>query len=87
MHENDVALKYYKKHFEVQEKPNRQLQGVYYQAFLYNIMGEYEKAIEAWKTIIKVYAEDHDTPDGETIDWPKREIESLKNKIAQKDHA
>jgi Predicted transcriptional regulators len=76
----DSALMYYKKHFEVQTKP-RQLQGVYSQAFLYNELGEYQKSIEAWQTIMQVLAKDYDIIDGENVDWCVREIDNLRKKL------
>jgi tetratricopeptide (TPR) repeat protein len=82
LHNYEAALYYYNKHFELQEKPRR-LQGVFSQAFLYNTLGEYQKSMEAWETIIKVHAEDYDTVDGNDIDWFKREIEHLKTKITE----
>ena len=80
LHDYEAALYYYKKHFESQEKPRR-LQGVFSQAFLYNTLGEYQKSMEAWQTIIQVLAEDYDTVDGGDIDWCKSEIENMQKKL------
>jgi len=82
LHDSEKALHYYQKHFEAQEKPRR-LDAVYAQAFLYNNLGEYKKAIDAWQLILQVQAEDYNTADGESVDWCKREIEALQEKMTE----
>lgn len=47
-------------------------------AFLYTKLKRYTEAIDAWERIINVLASDFNITEGETIDWPKREIETPK---------
>ena len=58
------------------------MQAVYSRAFLYDSLGYYEKAIEMWEAIIMRDNRDYD---GTASEWPREMIETLKNKIAQRE--
>lgn len=71
---------YYLKHFKTHDKP-RPLDSLFHLAFMYNNLGKYKKAIEIWELILKYLKEDWDIAEGESVDWPLREIANLKTKI------
>jgi transcriptional regulator with XRE-family HTH domain len=58
------------------------INSTYSRAFLYDNLGYYEKAIEMWEEIIM---RDNRDFDGTASEWPRDMIETLKNKIAQRD--
>ena len=62
-------------------KVPRDLSALYSLAFLYTKLKEYRKAIDMWQLIIDVLASDWNTTDGETVAWPKAEIEKLKTML------
>jgi hypothetical protein len=51
---------------------------MYSLAFLYTKLKQHQKAIDIWQLILDVLASDWNTTDGETVNWPKSEIEKLK---------
>jgi len=48
---------------------------------MYNNIGKYKKSIKMWELIIEILRDDWNTVEGETVDWPLREIEGLKKKL------
>lgn len=54
--------------------PPRDLSALYSLAFLYEKIKQYDNAIKAWEMIIKILISEWKITDGETIDWPKREL-------------
>ena len=53
-------------------------------AKIYEIRGEYEKAIESYEKVICVLKEDWNETQGEGVDEPKRNIARLREKLAAK---
>lgn len=72
------AIAHYKSSFAAAVFP-RDLSAVYSLAFLYTKLGQNEDAANAWQTILDVLASDYGITEGETVNWPRREIEKLKN--------
>ncbi|HBY72333.1 MAG TPA: hypothetical protein DEG06_08835 [Lachnospiraceae bacterium] len=52
-------------------------------AHIYEIMGEYEKAVEAWEELIRELKTEWNITEGEAIDRPVREIARLKELIKE----
>lgn len=62
----------FERSFAAAEVP-RDLSAVYSLAFMYEKLGNHEKAKAMWQRIIDVLASDWGTVDGETVDWAERE--------------
>lgn len=75
----DEAVIYYRKAFELQPKP-RYTDAFQAIAHIEEIRGNYHEAIEARKNQIKLLQEEWNISLGETVDFPKREINRL-NKL------
>lgn len=75
----DTAIKYYEISYEKSHAP-KWMDSLYARAFLFDKLSRYDEAIEMWEIIIKSLADDYGIKDGETADWPKRELEKLKAK-------
>ena len=72
----DKAIIDYEKALEVQEKP-RYIDSLISMAQVYEILGQYDKVIDANERQIIILKEEHNILSGETIDEPRREIERL----------
>lgn len=73
----EKAIECYENSFRTAKIP-RDISALYSLAFLYDKLGSYKSAIDKWEKIIDVLASDYNITEGETIDWPKREIAKLK---------
>lgn len=71
------SIEYHKKAFELQPSP-KYVDAPICIAHIYEIMGEYEKAIESWKEVIRAREAEWNIIEGEGVDEPLREIERLK---------
>jgi len=76
----EEAIIDYEKCMELQEKP-RLIDPLVFMARAHEILGQYDKAIDAFKQEIAILQEEHSIFSGETIDEPKREIERLRKLI------
>lgn len=74
----DDAIEYYKRAFELQPKP-RYTDAFEAIAHIEEIRGNYDEAIKARESQIKLLKEEWNIYLGETVDFPKREIERLRN--------
>lgn len=79
----DEAIEFFKKYTELASHPQ------FVDAFesiakIYEIRGEYEKAIESYEKVICVLKEDWNETQGEGVDEPKRNIARLREKLAAK---
>jgi tetratricopeptide (TPR) repeat protein len=72
----ETAIALYKKKYEISAEP-KTLDSLYALAFLYDKLGRTAEAIDMWRTIIKGLEQDYHITEGETLDWPKRELEKL----------
>ena len=72
----DEALRLYEasRNAAVHPKP---LDSLYARAFLYEKLGRLSEAVQMWREILRGLAEDYHITNGETIDWPKRELTRL----------
>lgn len=52
-------------------------------AKIYEIKGEYQKAIDCSKEIIRIMKEDWDETAGEAVEKPQRNIERLRKKLVK----
>ena len=77
----DLALLDYEKAMAIQKAP-RYYDGYEAMAHLYEIMGNTAKAIDMWEKVCTLLETEWDIKIGETIDYPKREIERLKKVMA-----
>lgn len=77
----DKAIILWNKAYEI---PPHYLDSQYSMAFLFDKLGRYEDAIAQWERIIYAQKTYWDAAEGETLDWPRREIELLKQKIKDK---
>lgn len=73
----DTAINLYEKSYTVSPAP-KAMDSLYSRAFLFTKLGRINEAIEMWETIIKSLSEDYHIKEGETVDWPKRELEKLR---------
>ena len=79
----DEAIEFFKKYTELASHPQ------FVDAFesiakIYEIRGEYEKAIESYEKMICILKEDWNETQGEGVDEPKRNIARLREKLAIK---
>lgn len=63
------------------EIPPHYADSIYSLAFLYDRLGQYEKAIQEWERILHGLQTYWNATEGEMLDWPKREIEKLKQRM------
>jgi len=72
----DEALRLYEssRNAAVEPKP---LDSLYARAFLYEKLGRLPEAAQMWQEILHGLAEDYHITNGETADWPKRELARL----------
>lgn len=70
------AILYYEKDFEVMEKP-RYTDALNSVAKIYEITGDYEKAIETYKRYIGLLEDEWNITEGELVDYPSRQIQRL----------
>lgn len=80
INEYEMAITCFQNSFEAASSP-KDLSALYSLAFLYVKLERYEEAISVWQCILRVLADDYGITEGETVDWPKREIEGLKAKL------
>ncbi|MEA4833054.1 MAG: helix-turn-helix domain-containing protein [Oscillospiraceae bacterium] len=80
INEYEKAIVCFDNSFKAVKAP-RDLSAVYSLAFLYAKLGQYQKAIDSWQCILDVLRSDYNTIEGETVEWPKQEIEKLKAKL------
>lgn len=71
------AISYYEKALELQPAP-RYTDLWMAVARIYEILGEYDAAVQSWEQVLAVLKDEWKVLEGETIDWPKREIERLR---------
>lgn len=73
----DEAIEYYSKGYELQPNPKYtdSLESI---SHIYEIQGEYAKAIEKLEEILALLERDWKVTEGKTVDFYKREIENLK---------
>lgn len=76
----DKALEYNRKAIELQPSP-KYTDGAMCIAHIYEIMGEYGKAIKGWEEVIELLAAEWQITEGESVDAPRREIERLKKML------
>jgi len=76
----DTAISIYEKSYDISPSP-KWMDSLYARVFLYEKLGKYQEAIAMWETIIDVLAKDYHITEGETVDWPKRELDKLRKKI------
>ncbi len=74
--EYDRAIQYYEKSLELQEVP-RYTDSQMSIAMLYEIIGNNEKAVEAWRKVIDILKEEHKITEGKYIDEVEAEIVRL----------
>ncbi len=74
------AIDLNKRAFELQSSP-KYTDAAECIAHIYEIMGEYERAVEAWEELIRVLNTEWNISEGEAIDRPLREIGRLKELI------
>lgn len=80
INEYEKAITCFKNSFNAAIVP-RDLSAVYSLAFLYTKLKMYHDAIDTWQCIIGVLKSDYGTTEGETVEWPLREIEKLKSSV------
>ena len=73
----EEAVELNKKAFQLQPSP-KYTDAAECIAHIYEITGEYEKAIEAWEELILVLQIEWHTTEGEAVDRPRREIERVR---------
>lgn len=73
---NMQAIAYYEKAYELAPEP-KTLDSFYARAFLYERIGRTDEAIAMWKHIIEALGRDCGIIEGETADWPRRELKRL----------
>lgn len=69
------------------ELNNENASPLYSAAFLYDSLGQYDKAIDRWERIIECLRGVWNITQGEQVDWPLREIARLKSKMSGEDTA
>ena len=74
--EYDRAIQYYEKSLELQELP-RYTDSQMSIAMIYEIIGNNEKAVEAWTKVIDILKEEHKITEGKYIDEAEAEIVRL----------
>jgi tetratricopeptide (TPR) repeat protein len=77
LHDDDAAIEFYLKSGEART-PKGALDYAYALAFIYDRQGRPADAIAMWENIIAALASEWDITSGESVDWPKREIERLR---------
>ena len=75
--EYDSAIKLYQKAHDCSAVP-KILDPIYSLAFLYERIGKPNDAVRMWEQIIECLKRDYGITSGESVDWPKREIQRLK---------
>ncbi|MDF2543378.1 MAG: hypothetical protein K0S47_3096 [Herbinix sp.] len=70
------ALKDYEYSYEMQNVPHI-VDGLYSMEQIYELQGDFDKAIECYERILACLKDDYSTNTGEGVDRPKREIERL----------
>lgn len=75
----EEAISCFEKDFELMEEP-RYTDSLEAIAKIYEIKGDYKKAIEAFERYIQLLENEWNITEGETMDYPKRQIERLNNK-------
>lgn len=78
--EYDTAIKYYEMSYNACPSPKK-LGSLYARAFLLDKRGSIQEAIVMWEKIIEGLNVDYGIIDGETLNWPRREIQKLKVKL------
>jgi tetratricopeptide (TPR) repeat protein len=73
----EKAIELNKKAYELQPSP-KYTDASECIAHIYEITGEYEKAIKAWEELILVLQNEWHITEGEAVDRPRREIERLR---------
>ncbi len=73
------AISCYEKDFELMKKP-RYTDSLDAIGKIYEIIGDDKKAIETYKRFIQLLEKEWNITEGETMDYPKRQIERLNNK-------
>ncbi len=73
----EAAIGLYERAYALQNPPHL-LDPLYAMAFLYTNLGRKAEAIATWERILVVLGEAYHIRDGETVDWPRREMEKLK---------
>lgn len=76
----DEAITFFKKYAELAKHP-KFIDVFESMAKIYEILGEYQNAIDCNKEIIRIMKEDWDETAGEAVEKPKREIERLCKKL------
>ena len=74
--EYDKAIEYYEKSLELQEKP-RYTDSQISIAMIYEIIGEKDKAVEAWNKVLDILTKEHNMTEGYYIDEVNEEIVRL----------
>ena len=62
----------------VEPKP---MDSLYARAFLYEKLDRLPEAVQMWEEIIRALTEDYGIASGETVDWPKRELTRIQEKL------
>lgn len=75
------AISCFEKDFELMEKP-RYSDSLDAIAKIYEITGDYQKAIETYERYIQLLENEWNITEGEPIDYPKRQMERLTKRIA-----
>lgn len=76
----ELALQDYSQSMQLQPKP-RYYDGFEAMAHIYEIQGNYTKAIEMWGQVCSVLEDEWNIKTGEGIDYPKREISRLQKAL------
>ena len=76
------AILCFEKDFELMEKP-RYIDSLDAIAQIYEITGDYQKAIETYERYIQLLQNEWNVVEGELVDHPKREIERLTKRIGR----
>lgn len=78
--EYELALACYEKAFAAAEVP-RDLSALYSAAFLLAKLDRCREAADTWRRILTVLETDHGVTRGETVDWARRELAALEEKL------
>lgn len=77
----DKAILLWNKAYEI---PPHYLGSLYSMAFLFNELGRYEESIKEWERILYAQKTYWNASEGAILDWPRHEIELLKQKTHKK---
>lgn len=75
------ALTLYEASRNAAVEPKKPVDSLYARAFLYEKLGRLPEAVQMWEDIIHALSSDYGITAGETIDWPKRELARIREKL------